>query len=162
MPMIDLTLPQGALDDDQKQALVEKLVAAVRKWEGIADDPRAVATIRSFIDERPASAFACGGQAQKAPYYRIQLTVAEGVLDEERKAGLVAEVTQVILAAEGSSPDDPRNAARIWCHIHELPDGNWGAVGRIWRLPDMVQFSGIDPASVPGLRADSGAAPEAI
>ena len=95
---------------------------------------------------------AVGGRLPEAPHYRVQLTVAAGVLDEASKEGLVAEVTERILDIEGS-PSDPANSARIWCHVHELPDGNWGAVGRIWRLPEMVKFAGIDPASVPGLCA---------
>ena len=151
MPMIDLTLPEGALDNEQKQELVSQLVATVKKWEGMADNPRVASTIRSFIDERPAAHLAVGGQVQEAPYYRVQLTIAAGILDEERKAGLVAEVTERILDVEGSSHESA-NAARIWCHIHELPDGNWGAVGRIWRLGEIVKFAGIDPETVPGLR----------
>src|SRR2546421_6954345 len=106
MPMIDLTLPEGALDDQQKQALVAQLVATVKKREGMADDPRVASTIRSFIDERPAANLAVGGHVQEAPYYRVQLTVAAGLLDEERKAGLVAEVTERILEAE-ATPNEP-------------------------------------------------------
>jgi phenylpyruvate tautomerase PptA (4-oxalocrotonate tautomerase family) len=151
MPMIDLTLPERVLDNEQKQGLVAQLVATVKKWEGMADDPRVASTIRSFIDERPAAHLAVGGQVHEAPYYRVQLTIAAGILDEERRAGLVAEITERILDAEGS-PNEPVNAARVWVHIHELPDGNWGAVGRIWRLGEMVKFAGIDPETVPGLR----------
>jgi hypothetical protein len=48
-----------------------------------------------------------------------------------------------VLEAEGS-PNEPAQAARVWCHIHELPDGNWGAVGRIWRLHEIAEFAGIE------------------
>ena len=37
MPMIDLTLPQGALAEDAKGRLVEELTAALLKWEGAPD-----------------------------------------------------------------------------------------------------------------------------
>jgi phenylpyruvate tautomerase PptA (4-oxalocrotonate tautomerase family) len=148
MPMIDLTLPKGALTEEAKAMLLKRLTTTVAKWEGIADDPRALQTIWAFLDERDPSAMTVGGEPVAAPRYRVRVTLAAGALDDQRKAGLVADATQAVLEAEGAA-NEPANAARVWCHIHELPDGNWGAVGRIWRLRDVAELVGVD---FPGLR----------
>jgi phenylpyruvate tautomerase PptA (4-oxalocrotonate tautomerase family) len=150
MPMIELTMAEGALDADRKERLLKRLAATVSRWEGMADDPRVAATVWTFIDERRAGSIVAGGRPADEWRYRVEITVAEGLLDDERKAGLVADVTRCVLEAEGA-PNEPAHAARVWCHIHELPDGNWGATGRVWRLADIVEFTGIDPTTVPGL-----------
>ena len=79
MPMIDLTLPEGALDNEQKQELVSQLVATVKKWEGMADNPRVASTIRSFIDERPAAHLAVGGEVHEGTVGKLWRTSAQMV-----------------------------------------------------------------------------------
>jgi phenylpyruvate tautomerase PptA (4-oxalocrotonate tautomerase family) len=143
--MIELTLPEGALPQPALSALVERLTRTVLETEGMADNELVASTIWTFVDERPAHAINVAGRPAEQPRYRVSITVAEGSLDDERKAALVAEVTSHVLAAEGRE-NDPRHAARVWCHIHELPDGNWGAVGKIWRLSDIEEFAGIERA----------------
>jgi phenylpyruvate tautomerase PptA (4-oxalocrotonate tautomerase family) len=145
--MIDLTLPKGALSEEAKAKLLKRLTTTVAKWEGVAEDPRALQTIWAFLDERDTGAMTVGGEPIDAPRYRVRVTLAAGALDDQRKAGLVAEATQAVLEAEGAA-DEPINSMRVWCHIHELPDGNWGAVGRIWRLRDIAELVGVD---FPGL-----------
>ena len=39
MPMIDLTLPTGALQPPALTTLVEDLTTIVLRWEGVADNP---------------------------------------------------------------------------------------------------------------------------
>jgi phenylpyruvate tautomerase PptA (4-oxalocrotonate tautomerase family) len=153
MPIIELTLAEGTLGDEDRTRLMEQLAATVSKWEGMADDPRVAATVWTFVDERRIGSMVAGGRPPEEPRYRVQITVAEGSLDDERKSHVVAEVTRQVLEAEGS-PNEVAQAARVCCHIHEIPDGNWGAAGRVWRLADIVEFAGIDPATVSGLTPD--------
>jgi phenylpyruvate tautomerase PptA (4-oxalocrotonate tautomerase family) len=56
-------------------------------------------------------------------------------MSERSKAGLVDEATNLILDAE----DADRNPQRIWVHIHEIPDGNLGAVGQIIQFAQLRQ-----------------------
>lgn len=145
--MIDLTFPQGAMGEEAKRMLVAQLARTVARWEGMSDDPQVASAIWTFVDERPAGAINIAGEPAAEPRYRVQVTVAEGSLDEQRKEGLVADITRQVLDAEGS-PNEPAHATRVWCHLHELSEGNWGAVGRIWRLRDIAEFAGIDPERV--------------
>ncbi len=142
MPMIDLTLPQGALAEDAKARLVEELTAALLKWEGAPDNEIAASIAWTYVDERPAGAINVAGRPAQEPRYRVRVTVPEGALDDERKAGLVAEVTERVLAAEGK-PNEPEQAMRVWCIIREVRDGNWGGGGRVWRLKDIARFIGV-------------------
>src|SRR5213593_4328276 len=141
MPMIDLTLPQGALEEDAKGRLVEELTAALLKWEGAPGNELAASVAWTYVDERPAGAINVAGRPAQEPRYRVRVTVPEGALDDERKAGLVAEVTERVLAAEGS-PNEPEHAMRVWCIIREVRDGNWGGGGRVWRLKDIARLIG--------------------
>src|SRR3954454_24579903 len=125
MPMIDLTLPEGALTAEAKTTLIERLTTTVAKWEGVADNPQALQTIWAFFDERSPAAMgvggvvvdkphsrlrvtvaagargAAGGGGAQKPHYRLRVTVAAGALDDGAKSGLVAEATEALLAAEG-------------------------------------------------------------
>ena len=51
---------------------------------------------------------------------------------------MVEAVTEAVLDAEdGAQPRDPM---RVWVFPTEMPDGTWGAGGRINRLEDIVGF----------------------
>jgi phenylpyruvate tautomerase PptA (4-oxalocrotonate tautomerase family) len=145
--MIELTYPAEALDAAARDELVARLTDTVTDWEGMEESSRVRSTIWTFVDERPGESLYVGGTRADRPHYRVRITVAEGTLDPERKAGLVSDVTALVLAAEGS-PNEPRGAARVWCHVVELAEGGWGAAGRIWGLADIVEFAGLPaPAS---------------
>ena len=48
-------------------------------------------------------------------------------MSERRKAGMVKEVTELLLEADGGEPDP----LRVWVLIGEVPNGNWGAAGQV-------------------------------
>ncbi len=147
MPMIELTYPEGALAADARDRLVEEVTGTLLKWEGAPDNEVARSIAWAYVDERPSGFFHVGGRPPAEPRYRVRLTVPEGALDDERKAGVVAEITRQVLAAEGAA-DDPENAARVWVLISEVPDGNWGGAGRIFRLRDIAELIGATPEQV--------------
>ncbi len=149
MPMIDLTLPQGALKPEAKDRLMQELTRSLLKWEGAPDNPQAASIAWAYVDERPAGDVYVGGvkQPAAAARYRVIVTVPQGALDDQRKAGLVEEVNRLVLAAEGSQPN-PQNGLRVWCIIREVPDGNWASLGRIFRIKDIAAFVGADGARV--------------
>src|SRR2546423_3112439 len=122
MPMIDLTLPEGALPDDAKGRLVEELTTALLKWEGAPDNEVARSIAWTYVDERPAGAINVAGAPAQEPRYRVRVTVPEGALDDERKAGLGAGVTEGVLAGEGG-PKGAANGARVWWNNREGRDG---------------------------------------
>jgi phenylpyruvate tautomerase PptA (4-oxalocrotonate tautomerase family) len=161
MPMIDLTLPAGVLSAEQRDTLAGELTRTLLEYEGAGRDNAIAAQIAwAYVDERdPATIYAAHVPAEQ-PRYRLLVTVPERALDDEKKAALVSAMTQRILEAEGTDPSDAAAAMRVWVLINEVPDGNWGGAGRIWRITDIARLvmkgeapEGVEvpqPAATPG------------
>ncbi|WP_051342210.1 tautomerase family protein [Pseudonocardia spinosispora] len=150
MPMIDLTMPRGALSELGKAELMAALTRTLLKWEGAAPGNEAARSIAwTFLHE--ADLVTVGGAAPAQPRYRVVVGVPQGTVDDEAKRGLVAEATEDVLAAErgfrGGAPGS-RDAWRVWVIVNEITDGNWGGAGRIFRLGDILEFAGADDADV--------------
>ncbi len=136
MPMIDLTLPEHALAPEATAAPLDRLTGILIRAEGVPDNARARSVSWAFAT---TSTLTVGGAPAARARYRVVATVPHGALDERAKSLLVAEVTEAVLAAEGSTPDR-ENAMRVWCLVNEVPEGSWGAAGRIARLEDIATF----------------------
>jgi len=58
---------------------------------------------------------------------------------------MVAAVTEAVLNGNfGLNADEnrySRDPYRVWVMPTEVPDGSWGAAGRIFRLADIVAFA---------------------
>lgn len=135
MPMLDAYIPEGALSADAERALLTRLTNLLLEAEG-ADPANAVAqSISKVWLHRPAAVYVAGEPALE-PHYRIVAAVPEGQWDDERRAKLVAGVTEAILEAEeGRYSNDPM---RVWVFPLEIPDGAWGGAGAIFRLADIA------------------------
>jgi phenylpyruvate tautomerase PptA (4-oxalocrotonate tautomerase family) len=73
----------------------------------------------------------------------VVVGVPQGSLGDEEKQGMVGEVTEQVLRAESPDTDPaPDAATRVWVIINEIVDGNWGGLGRIFRLEDVLAFTG--------------------
>jgi phenylpyruvate tautomerase PptA (4-oxalocrotonate tautomerase family) len=142
MPMLDVYIPEGALPAAAEQELLAKLTDILLVHEG-ADptDPFARSIAWVFL-HRPAQVFVVGAPAD-APRYKIVPTVPEGQFDDERRSAMVVAVTEAVLDAEdGAHPRDPM---RVWVFPTEMPDGTWGAAGRINTLADIAGLAMRDP-----------------
>jgi phenylpyruvate tautomerase PptA (4-oxalocrotonate tautomerase family) len=133
MPMIQLTVPAGALTTEGRAAVQPALAAALLRWEGAPDTPLFRSLAWSYLHELPPGAQITG--QDDAPRFRVDVTVPQGALSERRKAGLVGEATSIVLGAAGLTE---AAAQRVWVLIHEQPDGTWGAGGSIVRYADVV------------------------
>jgi phenylpyruvate tautomerase PptA (4-oxalocrotonate tautomerase family) len=135
MPMLDAYIPEGALPADAERRLISRLTDLLLEHEGA--DPRnpAARELAWVFLQRPAAIYVAGEPAG-APRYRFVASVPEGQYDDERRAAIVAAVTEAVLDAEnGAYPRDPE---RVWVFATEIPDGNWGGGGRVMRLADIV------------------------
>jgi phenylpyruvate tautomerase PptA (4-oxalocrotonate tautomerase family) len=142
MPMLDAYIPEGALTEEAEADLVSKLTDILLRNEGADPSNPAVRAIAWVFLHRPATVFVAGSPATE-PRYKIVATVPEGQFDPERRAAMVREVTDAVLDAEqGAHDHDP---SRVWVFPVELPDGTWGAAGRINTLADIAGFALGDP-----------------
>ncbi|TAI63782.1 hypothetical protein CWO89_22370 [Bradyrhizobium sp. Leo170] len=141
MPLIKVTLPAGLLDDEQKAAVAERLTVEVMKVEtGGHDTPGFRAISALLLDEIPAGAWSVGGRFDAGPSAIVEIRVPEGALDDERRATMAA-VSYNVLTAISPALAAVDGVRRIWTHLVEIGDGNWGAGGRIVRLPDVQQIA---------------------
>ena len=136
MPMIQLTAPTGALPDDGRDGLQQALAKTLLKWEGAPDTAFFRAQAWSYFIELPEGAQATAEDA--LPRFRVDVTVPEGALSDRRKAGLIKEVTSLVLGAAGLSDAD---ALRVWVLIHEQPEGTWGAGGAVVRFSELAALA---------------------
>ncbi|MGR4850699.1 tautomerase family protein [Streptomyces sp. LARHCF252] len=136
MPMIRLTAPAGALTEQGRQSIQRDLAAVLLRWEGAPDTAFFRAQAWSYLTELPEGAQTTA--EDDAPRFLVEVTVPQGALSERRKAGLIEEATQTVLAAAGLGQDD---ALRVWVLVHEQPDGTWGAGGSVIRYDDLVALA---------------------
>jgi phenylpyruvate tautomerase PptA (4-oxalocrotonate tautomerase family) len=141
VPMLDVTIPEGALTAEAEQALLHDLTDILLVHEGADPSNELTRQIAWVFLHRPAAVFVAGAPAE-APRYRVVASVPEGQFDDERRAAIVAAVTERVLEAEEGGDGDPM---RVWVFCHEVPDGTWGGAGRIARLADIAGLSMGDP-----------------
>jgi phenylpyruvate tautomerase PptA (4-oxalocrotonate tautomerase family) len=130
MPMIDLTYLRGSLDDQGLQRLTDELVTALLRAERAPDTPFLRDNTLVYLHALDPAAQSVGGHDAGAPRFRVEMTVFEGALSQDRKEQLAADVHAAVCAAAGIDPEGPR-ALHVWTLIHEIPEGNWAGGGKI-------------------------------
>ncbi len=131
MPMIDVTAAAGTFRD--KRALTKALTAALMKWEKVPPIPWFTDNTAAFVHELPADSLAnANGDSN---YVRVEILTPVGVLDRDKKLGVVKELTEIVVAAAG----DPGLGQRVWVLISETPDGGWGIDGHSYLNAEIAQ-----------------------
>jgi phenylpyruvate tautomerase PptA (4-oxalocrotonate tautomerase family) len=124
MPMIDVTAATGTFAD--KRALARNLAAAMMRWEGVPEIPFFSDNTAAFVHELTADSMS--NASGDSSHVRISVLTPAGVLDRDKKLGVVQEMTEIAAAAAG----DPAVADRTWVLISEAPDGGWGIDGHAY------------------------------
>ena len=131
MPMIDVYAATGTFRD--RKTLAQDLAKAVMRWEAVPQIALFKENTAAFVHDldRDALANAVGD----SNYVRIQVLTPVGVLDRDKKLGVVKELTDIVAAAAG----DPTQVERTWCLIVESPDGGWGLDGYAYTNVEIAQ-----------------------
>jgi phenylpyruvate tautomerase PptA (4-oxalocrotonate tautomerase family) len=128
--MIDLTYVRGSLDDQALVQLTDELVTALLRAERAPDTEFLRDNTLVYLHTLDPAAQSVGGRGSGAPRFRVEMTVFEGALSQDRKEQLAADVHAAVCAAAGIEPAGPR-ALHVWTLIHEIPEGNWAGGGKI-------------------------------
>jgi phenylpyruvate tautomerase PptA (4-oxalocrotonate tautomerase family) len=142
MPMLDAYIPAGALSGAAEEKLLAQLTDLLITNEGADPSNPQVRSIAWLFVHRPEAVFVAGSRAS-APRYRFIASVPEGQYDSERRAAMVHSITEAVLDAEHGAYE--RDPARVWVFTPEVPDGTWGALGRVVTLADIATFASGDP-----------------
>jgi phenylpyruvate tautomerase PptA (4-oxalocrotonate tautomerase family) len=137
MPMIDVTIPEGALKPEAEERLIKELTDTLIAHEGFDVSNKRAQSVTVVYLHRPAAVYV-GGSRTPAPRYRIVPTVPEGQYTDAIRQSLVKAVTEAVVRADGGKYEDV--APRVWVFPTEIPDGQWGSRGVIRPLPEIQAF----------------------
>ena len=138
MPMMDLTLPAGTLDQDARTQLVDDLTTALLRAERAPDTEFFRSVTWVFVHELAATEIYSAGRPIEQPLVRLDVTTPEGAVSDRRRAELVADATRLLGNALGIAEED---RLRVWVTCREVAEGSWGASGQI------VQFQALREAA---------------
>ena len=131
MPMIDVYATQGTFRD--RKTLAQDLAAAVMRWEAVPQISLFKDNTAAFIHDLASDALA--NATGDSNYVRVQVLTPVGVLDRDKKLGVVRELTDIVAAAAG----DPTLTERTWVLVIESPDGGWGIDGHAFTNAEIAQ-----------------------
>ncbi|QOZ23337.1 tautomerase family protein [Bradyrhizobium sp. CCBAU 51753] len=137
MPMIDVTIPEGALNPDAEARLIRELGDILIGHEGFDPANEVAQSVTVVFLHRPAAVYVAGAPSP-SPRYRIVPSVPEGQYTEASRAALVKDVTDAVVRAAGGPFEEV--APQVWVFPTEVPDGQWGSRGVIRPLPDIQAF----------------------
>jgi phenylpyruvate tautomerase PptA (4-oxalocrotonate tautomerase family) len=145
MPLVEVIHPEGAFDADAKKMLLETLSATCLRWEGVDvnDTTQSVAWV--YLDERPRTHISAGGLPLTQNVYRVNVSVMVGFMDYDRIDGMVKEISEAILKADGTGGT---GAPRVFVIVNEVPSGTWGVDTRVWPSVFTAETVGVDPERV--------------
>lgn len=148
MPMMELTYPTGALTAHAKDTLPGELSTILLAAEKAPNTAFVRSITWAYLHELASEAVLVAGKPTTLPTFRLDVTVPQGALSERRKALLVEQVTEAILAAAGLGPEA---GPLVWVLIHEFPDGNFARAGRVYTYSDLATLAaaGGDPEPEP-------------
>ncbi|MFI6515374.1 4-oxalocrotonate tautomerase family protein [Spirillospora sp. NPDC050679] len=137
MPFVELFVPTGSLGQERREEIGGRLVSEVMIAEGAPDTEAARAISWLVVNE--VDAWFVGGRrlpAGEKPKYVVRVGVPAGSMNDDKRGDIVRRVTRVLADAD---PDPERfaEAGAAWVHINEIPEGNWGARGKIVRIEDI-------------------------
>ncbi len=138
MPMLDAYIPAGALTPAAEKQLLAQLTDLLIVNEGADPTNPQVRSIAWLFMHRPDAVFVAGEPAS-APRYRFIASVPEGQYDADRRNAMVHDITEAVLDAEDGAYE--RDPGRVWVFTPEIPDGTWGALGRVVTLADIAGFA---------------------
>jgi len=137
MPMIDVTIPEGALKPEAEDRLIRELTDILIAHEGFDVGNQVARSVTVVFLHRPAAVYVAG-QRSPTPRYRIVPSVPEGQYTDAARKSLVKAVTEAVARADGGKFEDI--APLVWVFPTEIPDGQWGSRGVIRPLPDIQAF----------------------
>jgi phenylpyruvate tautomerase PptA (4-oxalocrotonate tautomerase family) len=137
MPFMDAYIPEGALSPSAERELIVKLSDLLIEHEGVDPANETVRRMTWVSVHRPK--VYVGGGPTRSPRYRFICQVPEGQYNDERRAAISAGITNAVAEAEEGA--FPLPEARVSVFPLEIPDGTWGAIGGIIRLPDIYEMA---------------------
>lgn len=143
MPLIDVTFPAGALDQEQKSELAESLMNVLLRAERAPDTQFFRDVTWVYLHELPADSVTSAGRPVAAPTFRVELTTPEGALSDRRREEAVSEATRTVREIAGIPEEE---SLRVWVLCREIDEGSWGAGGQVIRFQQLREAAAAERA----------------
>lgn len=127
MPSLQFTLPAGAVTAVALDAIASRLPVPLLGIEGLPAVEPFLSRSWAFVHEL-STAFA-GGRRTSEPIIRVDVTTAEGLVDEDGKRAIAEEITGAFVDESGVA------AEQVLVIIHESPALGFG--GRLGTADDV-------------------------
>jgi len=143
MPLIQVTAPKGALNQQDRDAMMSRLSNAVLRAEGAPlEDDGAQSLVWAHYFELPQGTSYVGGKALDNPPLRIAVTTPEGALNDGTRKSLVEEIGSIVDEIYGQF--DGR--LNHWAMLYEVMEGGWAGGGQIFPLAGIQAAMNIKAA----------------
>jgi phenylpyruvate tautomerase PptA (4-oxalocrotonate tautomerase family) len=141
VPNIIVKVPEGVFDHAARSTLARAIHASAKAIEGWGDEPRQEALTWVLIEEIASGSFVVGGADQISRVIPVIVFFypPAGAIDREGRARAVSLVHQAVNSAKQASDARPVMTSVM---ISDVPDGTWGANGKIWHLDDFAKAAG--------------------
>ncbi len=136
MPFCDAHISEGALSPSAERELLGRITDALLEDEGV-DPTNEMGRRIAWVFVHRHEMYVAGEPAQE-PRYRFVCHVPEGQYNDERRAAVIAGMTQAVVEAEDGGWPHPER--RVAVFTNEIKDGTLGGAGQILKLPDIYEF----------------------
>jgi phenylpyruvate tautomerase PptA (4-oxalocrotonate tautomerase family) len=124
MPLT-LTISEGVIPQEKKQALFKGLCDAMLKWHGLTGNKVMTPNVVGTLNELPQSNTFAGGENNRVAFIEWKVP-GFAFANREIQEGYVAEVTELLHdISNGSLPKE-----NIWVNVIHAVDGAWGISGQ--------------------------------
>lgn len=146
MPLVEVTVPAGFLQNSEKQALIKELTTTVLRAEGVPDSPRSRSLTWILVNEVDRDHWAVAGAPPSSLRFLVRVTVPLGAVSLARKRRMGLAIHRLLSKTAGK----PLDTDEAWILVDEVPDGHWTAAGKTLQLKDLTAFVGFQRPAKPG------------
>ena len=142
MPFLEIFTLEGSVSDEQRARISERLVPEVMTGEG-APDTEGVRSI-SWLVWNEAKHWSIGGRSlspEELPRYVVRVSMPAASLTDAKRTEVVKRVTQVLADADENPERFYGAPPASFVLINEVPEGNWGSAGMIFRFEDIASYA---------------------
>ena len=145
MPNIFVNIPKSTFTTEQIDRLGKSITDAAHTAERIPEDPQYHFLTWLTVREIEPEHLFIGGNRALPDFVPIVVKFyqPEGVMDKKQRK-LLSELTDK--AIRDSLGEAAANVL-ISCIMLDVPDGQWGANGDVWDLPQITQLAGFQHLS---------------
>ena len=148
MPLVRVTMIEGSLSEEQRAQLADEMTGVLLLIEGGVDNPAGRSIAYVIFEEIAAKDWYVGGNLDDTYVYKggrfiFNVTVPLGSCNQDRKNAVHKAVNDSLFKVLGLQPAG-RDGSSAWVILHEVPEGHWGASGRmvgIRRISEIAQMS---------------------